>query len=142
VTEEATETDSGEDTGWIKELRSKANEADKLRQEVNGLRRQIAMDDAGIPKTGAGKLFRKTWDGDPDDVAGLRSAAAEYELIPNNDDPDARTVEESIVAADRISETTQPTASTPTVDALLEGASSLQEIEQLARDAGFAASQS
>lgn len=141
MTEEATETDTGDEAGWLKDLRKEAKEAAKLRNEIASLKRQVAMDEAGIPKSGAGKLFRKTWDGDPDDLAGLKAAAAEYELIPTDDAPAADAVDDAIAAAERIAETTQPTASQPTVDALLEGANSLDEIERIARDAGFATSQ-
>lgn len=144
VTEEANETDEvgSDEAEWLRNLRKEAREAAKLRQQVNDLRRDKAMDEAGIPKTGAGKLFRKTWDGNPDDYEGLRAAAAEYELIPtdSNTSPDDSTVADAIDTAARISETTQPAASAPTVEALLGEAKTLKEIEEIARNAGIAAS--
>lgn len=141
MTEEAHDPSEGDEAGWLKDLRRQAKEADKLRQEVTGLRRQIAMDDAGIPKTGAGKLFRKTWDGDPDDLEGLKAAAAEYELIPTTESPTADVADAAIDAAAAISEITQPSDGSPSIDALLGEANTLDEIERIARDAGFATSQ-
>lgn len=143
MTEEATEPDSTEaEADWIKQLRKDAAEAKKLRSEVSSLRRNSVMDELGIPKTGAGKLFRDTYTGDPDDTDALKNAAAEYELIPTTDAPPAAQVDEALAASDRIADTTAGGGPADlTVETLLSGANSLDEIERIARDAGFATSQ-
>lgn len=143
MTEEATESESTEpEADWLKQLRKDAAETKKLRQEVSTLRRSTAMDELNIPKTGAGKLFRDKWDGDPDDMEALKSAAAEYELIPNADAPDTEQVDEALAASDRIADTTSGGgAADLTVETLLADANSMDEINRIARDAGFATSQ-
>lgn len=144
MTEETNEPDISEpdEADWIKQLRKDAAEAKKLRSEVTTLRRTTAMDNLGIPKTGAGKLFRKTWDGDPEDFEALKAAAAEYELIPTANTSDPTDVADALDASDRIADTTSGGGPADlTVETLLADANSLDEIERIARDAGFAVSQ-
>lgn len=143
MTEEATEPEGNEpEADWIKQLRKEAAEAKKLRSEVSALRRNSVMDELGIPKTGAGKLFRDTYTGDPDDADALKAAAAEYELIPTVAAPDAEKVDEALTAAERIADTTSGGGpSELTVETLLAEANTLDEIERIARDAGLATSQ-
>jgi len=142
VTEEANEPAGDEpEADWLKQLRKDASDAKKLRQEVSALRRNSAMDELNIPRKGAGKLFRDTYTGDPDDLDALKAAAAEYELIPTADAPDTGQVDEALDAVERMADTTGTPASQPTVAALLDGATSVKDIERIARDAGFATSQ-
>ena len=61
----------------LKELRSSAEEA---LAKVQGFEAEKVFDAVGIPKDGAGKLFRDTFKGDLDADA-VRSAAQEYGLI-------------------------------------------------------------
>lgn len=126
-----------EEADWLKELRKEAKEAKTLRAEVAGLKRQSAMDEIGIAKTGAGKLFRDSWTGDPTDLDALRSAAREYELIPDEGaTPEAAA--EAAQAATRAAEVTDG-AGTPqlTVDALLADAQTPEEVERIMQDAGL-----
>src|SRR5690606_2882566 len=103
----------------LKELRKEAKEAKQLRAEVAGLKRQAAMDDIGIPKTGAGKLFRDSWGGDPTDIDALRSAAREYELI-SDDQPEPEEAAQAAQAATAAAEVADGGGSPqPTIDALL-----------------------
>lgn len=143
MTEESTEPedDGTPEADWIKQLRKDAARAKTLEKEVATLRRHGAMDDLGIPKTGAGKLFRDKWDGDPTDLDALRAAAAEYELIPTEPSPEAEDVSDAIEAAERIATAAQGGTSEPTVDALLSGATSMKDLEEIARNAGIAPSQ-
>jgi hypothetical protein len=137
VTEEALETDKqpDEDPDWLKQLRKDAADAKKLRGEVAQLRRNGVMDDLGIPKTGAGKLFRDKWDGDPDDLDGLKAAAKEYELI--SDQPASEQVEQALDAAASAAEIPNGTVAQPTYEALLGEAKSIDEIEAIANNAGI-----
>lgn len=142
MTEESTEPEGdAPEADWIKQLRKEAAEAKKLKNEVATLRRHGAMDDLGIPKTGAGKLFRDKWDGDPTDLDALRAAAAEYELIPTEPSPEAEDVTDAIEAAERIATAAQGGTSELTVDALIEGAGTMKELEEITRNAGIAPSQ-
>lgn len=136
-TETDIQQDPAEEAEWLKQLRKDAEEAKKLRKEVAGLRRGSAMDELGIPRTGAGKLFREKWDGDPDDRDGLLAAAKEYELIPQEDKPDDSEVAQALDAASGMADIASAGSSaTPTVDTLLAEATSIDDIERIAQDAG------
>jgi hypothetical protein len=139
VTEEATtaEQEQTEDPDWLKQLRKDAAEAKKLKGEVAQLRRQGAMDELAIPKTGAGKLFRDKWDGDPDDLDSLKAAAKEYELIPSEDQPAPSEVTEALDGADAMADIPAGTGAQPTYEALLGEANSIEEIERVAQNAGI-----
>jgi hypothetical protein len=139
----ATEPDTqqeppAEDPDWLKDLRREAKEAKDLRKEVADLKRGSVMDDLGIPKTGAGKLFRDTWSGDPGDEEALRKAAAEYELIPHSEDqPNSEVVEQALDASSGMAAAAAAGSSaTPTTDVLLAEATSMDDIERIAQDAG------
>lgn len=133
-----TPQEPSEDADWIKQLRQEAAEAKKLRGEVSQLKRESAMNQLGIPSTGAGKLFRDKWDGDPDDLDGLRSAAREYELIaPEGDQQDPSVVEQALDSASGMAEVASAgAAAEPTTSVLLAEATGIDEIERIANDAG------
>jgi hypothetical protein len=143
VTEEATDNgqqnagaDGQEEADWLKELRKDAREAKTLRQENATLKRTKALDDIGVPTTGAGKLFRDTWTGDPDDLDALRTTAREYDLVPAENAPSPEETQAAVAAADSMAEVAQGGASTPTADALIGEATSMDDIERIANDAG------
>lgn len=130
----------GEDAEWIKKLRADADEAKQLRAENVQLRRTAAMDELGVPKTGAGKLFRDKYDGDPADLDAMKAAAAEYELIPTGT-ADQEQQSAAVDAAERAASLTDgTTAAQPTVEALLGEAQTMDEIERIAHDAGIGTS--
>lgn len=142
MTEEATETDTEapppDEADWLKQLRKDAAEAKTLRTENATLKRQGAMDELGIPKTGSGKLFREKWDGDPTDLDALAAAAREYELIPaEGDQPAPAEVDAALDSASGMADLAAAGAAQPTATALLGEAGSIDEIERIAADAGI-----
>jgi hypothetical protein len=88
-----------------------------------------------VPDDGVGKWFRKGYDGEID-VDSIRQAAAADGLIAPPDETDPEAAAEAVQAAGLISEAAAGTQASPTVDALLKGAPSMDEIERIANDAG------
>jgi hypothetical protein len=73
----------------LRQLREKAKRTDALEAENARLVRDLALHQAGIDiSTPIGKLFLKAYDGEPTADA-IRSAAAEYGVLPPDSTPNA-----------------------------------------------------
>lgn len=146
MTDTAPETDvddttapQGDEGPVIGKLRKELAEARKATAELEALRRERAFDKAGIPEEGAGKWFRKGYEGDLDPAA-IKAAAAEDGLIDvtsTEDTEQARTAAAAATAADRIAEAaTEGGSPQPTVDTLLADPNiTNDDIERLMQDA-------
>jgi hypothetical protein len=132
---EETEGDQPEDSPVIAQLRKDAAEGKAAVKKLAALERERAFDKAGVPDDGVGKWFRKGYDGEID-VDSIRQAAAADGLIAPPDETDPEAAAEAVQAAGLISEAAAGTQASPTVDALLKGAPSMDEIERIANDAG------
>lgn len=130
----------GNESPVINQLRKDLAEARKAAIELDALKRERAFDKAGIPEDGAGKWFRKGYEGELDPEA-IKSAAVSDGLIDVNTDADSPEAQEAAAAAagaDRIAEAAseggQPQ---PTVDALIAKAETVEEIDRIMADAGL-----
>jgi predicted component of type VI protein secretion system len=140
VTDISTETPAddepeGDESPVIAQLRKDAKEGKAAIKKLEALERERAFDKAGVPDDGVGKWFRKGYDGEID-VDSIRQAAVTDGLIAASDGPDPQEAAEAAQAAGLISEASAASQSNPTIDALMRGASSMDEIEQIAKDAG------
>lgn len=133
---------NGDEADWIKQLRRDAKEGKAAKAQLAVLERDRAFDKAGIPEEGAGKWFRKGYEGELDPDA-IRAAAASDGLIDVTSDEDTEAAAQANAAteaagriADAASEGGPPQ---PTVEALLAEANSLDEIEKVMQDAGLGA---
>lgn len=90
-------TDPGEnqsEAGWIKELRKKAKQADKLQEENANLKRQNAINEVGLDTDDKMvKLFVDSYDGDWD-AESLKEAASEYDLLSSDEGEEEQVSEE------------------------------------------------
>lgn len=133
----------------LSESRAEAKEA---KAELATIRRDQAFTQAGIPADGAGALVRKAYDGDADPEA-IRAFAAEHGITPTGSEqaetatvsgqqPDHQEAPPAdvVAAAQAIDQATgvptPPPAESP-LDTQLAQANSLEEIEQIARQAGL-----
>jgi hypothetical protein len=140
VTDISTETPAddepeGDESPVIAQLRKDAKEGKAAIRELETLRRERAFDKAGVPDEGAGKWFRKGYDGEID-VDSIREAAVSDGLIAAPDDTDPAEAADAVEAAGVISEAASGTQASPTVEALLKGATNIEEITRIANDAG------
>jgi hypothetical protein len=125
----------GDESPVIAQLRKDAAEGKAAVKKLAALERERAFDKAGVPDDGVGKWFRKGYDGEID-VDSIREAAAADGLIAPPDESDPQEAAEAVEAAGLISEAAAGTRATPTISAILQGATTMDEIEQTANDAG------
>jgi hypothetical protein len=134
-TEAPATEDSEQESEVMAQLRKDAQEGRAAKKELEALKRERLFDQAGIPTDGVGKYFRKGYDGEID-VDSIRQAAAADGLIAPPDETDPQEAAEAVQAAGLISEAAAGTQASPTVEALLKGAKTMDEIERIANDAG------
>lgn len=87
----------------LREAEKQRGELEETRARLAALERKQAFDEAGIPTTGPGALFRKAHEGSMTPEA-LRDAAAEYGIetegsAPRSTEPDLRAELEALRAA-------------------------------------------
>jgi hypothetical protein len=132
----ADEAPQGAESEIIAQLRKDAADGKAARKELESLKRERAFDQAGVPTDGAGKWFRKGYDGDIE-VDAIKQAAIEDGLVAAPSGQEPAEVEEAFVQSDRIAEAAAGTQTAPTVEALMEGAKNMDEIEAIANNAGI-----
>ena len=134
-TDTPAEDESQDESPVIAKLRKEAAEGKAAMQKLAALERDRAFDKAGVPEDGAGKWFRKGYDGDVD-VEAIRQAAVADGLIAAPDETEPEVVTDALDQAGRISEAAAGTQASPTVEALMQDAKTMDEIEAIANNAG------
>lgn len=127
--------------------KAKAKKLDDLGEEVTELKGQTEQSrltgifsEIGVPDEGPGKLFReKDWS--DKDAEEIKAAAQEYGIIDGGG-PDQEQSQQVIDSASQINETVgQQPESGPTVEQLLQEASTPEEIQAVMANAGLTAEQ-
>jgi len=129
------EAPEGEESPVMAKLRKDAKEGAAAKKELEALKRERAFDKAGVPDEGPGKWFRKGYDGDID-VDAIKAAAAEDGLIAPESDVPPEEVSDALDQAGRISEAAAGTQASPTVEALMGDARTVEEVATIANNAG------
>lgn len=129
------EAPEGDDNPVIAKLRKEAKEGAAAIRELEALKRDRAFDKAGVPEDGAGKWFRKGYDGDVD-VEAIKAAAVADGLIASQGDTAPEVVSDALDQAGVISEAAAGTQASPTIEALMENANTIEEITAIATNAG------
>lgn len=130
-----TDAEEAEDSPVIAKLRKDAKEGAAAMKELAALKRERVFDLAGVPSEGAGKWFRKGYDGELDESA-VREAAVADGLIAPDPDTEPEVVSDALEQAGRISEAAAGTQASPTVDALMQDATTIKDIAAIAENAG------
>lgn len=122
----------------IRSLEASAKSGKKAIEEVQTLRRKIALMEAGIPTTKLGELFVKAYDGPIDDVSAIKQAAIEYGIFGENTGEPQGATDEEINSARNIADAAngaKPPSGTPTKPDY-STAQSEEEVIAMARQAG------
>ncbi|MCP4336375.1 MAG: hypothetical protein GY679_00820 [Mycoplasma sp.] len=148
-TDEQGQGDVPDDPAGLRQaLRDQGKTNADLRAENDALRKDAAFRDAGIPSDGAGKYFRKGYEGDLDSET-IRATALADGIVSDTPDPKPeapvkpQVPQDELDAIDRMNVSGEDVGNEEGSDleSRIRGAGSREELQGVVRQAGLSAPQ-